>query len=155
MLRRLPGTGAMALAPRGIRVDVSVLQHSVPQHIGGQALSLEQSTRFSLLRAAQGPQLEDVNANLTITVNVQNPEFSAGPDTKNRRKGAGTNMSRSEQEDDWIDEVQHREGFVLDEVSLPRHSPACLLARPRVRASSRAVAAANARAQVAHSWRVK
>ncbi|GMF12240.1 unnamed protein product [Phytophthora lilii] len=24
-------------------------------------------------------------------------------------------MSRSEQEDDWIDEVQHREGFVLDE----------------------------------------
>ncbi|GMF62859.1 unnamed protein product [Phytophthora fragariaefolia] len=27
-------------------------------------------------------------------------------------------MSRSEQEDDWIDEVQHREGFVLDEVSL-------------------------------------
>ncbi|KAG6612195.1 uncharacterized protein IUM83_15032 [Phytophthora cinnamomi] len=27
-------------------------------------------------------------------------------------------MSRSEQEDDWIDEVQHREGFVLDEQSM-------------------------------------
>lgn len=40
-------------------------------------------------------------------------------------------MSRSDHEDDWIDEVQHREGFVLDEVSLLLRSNACPLAHAR------------------------
>jgi len=63
---------------------------------------------------------------------------------KPTQKRVRTNMSRSEQEDDWIDEVQHREGFVLDEVSHRHYTMHLSLQLGEVHAFARVLAASRA-----------